>query len=363
MKKIVAILLGTLTISHALACTAINVEAKDGSVVAGRTMEWALDMEWQMVYLPKGSEYNLTAPLASGLKPLAVRNKYAVFGVGTALEDNALLEGQNSAGLGLSGNFLPGFTHYQTVSKQDTHYLSVISLAKLILGNYASVAEVKANLPKYKVWSTALKNLPIEPSIHFMLSDKKGNATIIEFINGEMKFFDKTPQIMTNSPNYDWHLLNLRNYLNLSNTGVAERNASSLGNVTQLGQGGGSIGLPGDYTPPSRFVKTSFLKYYSTQAQNADGAVELVGHILNNVDIPIGVLVATENGKTISDYTQWLAIKDISHNQFYFADYAHRLNLVKINLTKVFILQEPFTLPIAKLHYPENDITSTLLNH
>lgn len=119
MKKLILTLALSSFLSNSFACTAVDVQAKDGSMVAGRTMEWAFDMNWQLLYYPKGTSFELSAPAKSGHAPIKLTSKYAIFGVGTALENNAMLEGQNSAGLGLSGNFLPGFTQYQTVSKAD----------------------------------------------------------------------------------------------------------------------------------------------------------------------------------------------------------------------------------------------------
>lgn len=358
-KLVLALALGSF-LSSSFACTAVDVQAKDGSVIAGRTMEWAFDMNWQLLYYPKGTSFELSAPANSGHDAIKLKSKYAIFGVGTALEDNAMLDGQNSAGLALSGNFLPGFTQYQTVSKQDKKYLSILEFTQFVLSNYATVAEVKAELPKYKVWSPNIKNLPIEPTIHFLITDKSGANIVIEFINGEMRLFDTTAGVLTNSPNYDWHMINIRNYLNLSNTSTAHVQTAQ-GNVTQFGQGGGAIGLPGDYTPPSRFVRAAYLKHFATVPESAADAVELTGHILNNVDIPKGAITANENGKVIPDYTQWVAIKDISHNQFYFSDYNHRLNYVKIDLNKVFAESKPFAITLDNVNYPSNDITASLV--
>lgn len=346
--------------SNSFACTAVDVQAKDGSVVAGRTMEWAFEMNWQLLYYPKGTAFELSAPVNSGHDSIKMKSKYAIFGIGTALEGNAMLEGQNSAGLAVSGNFLPGFTQYQTVTKKDKKYLSVLEFTQLALSNYATVAEVKQELPKYKVWSPEIKNLPIEPTIHFMITDKSGSNAVVEFINGEMRIFNITADVLTNSPNYDWHMINIRNYLNLSNTSNPQIQTAH-GNVTQFGQGGGAIGLPGDYTPPSRFVRSAYLKHFAATPESASGAVELMGHILNNVDIPKGAITASDDGKVIPDYTQWIAIKDLSHNQFYFADYNHRLNYVKIDLDKIFAESKPFAVTVDKVNYPSNDISATFV--
>lgn len=360
MKKILAGILGSLLIHDALACTAVDVKAQDGSVVAGRTMEWAYEMQWNLLFYPQGSTYQLTAPAKSGHPAKTLTSRYAVLGIGTGMEDNAMLEGQNSAGVGVSGNFLPGFTHYQTVGAKDHQYLSVLEFIRFVLSNYGSVAEIKKSLPEYKVWAPKLSNLPVEPSIHFLISDKSGANIVVEFINGQMRIFDKTVGVMTNSPNYDWHMINIRNYVNLSNDGTSSRN-SELGNVTAFGQGGGAIGLPGDFTPPSRFVKTTFLNYFSDQPKDAAGAINLVDHILNNVDIPIGVISAVESGTKTSDYTQWVAIKDLSNNQLAFSDYRHRTNFVMVDMKQLVNNGKQLVIPVTKLPYPNTDISGALL--
>lgn len=363
MKKILALLLSGMVIQNSIACTSLNIKATDGSVAAGRTMEWAYDMNWQLLYYPQGSSYQLNPPKQNNLPPQQLTSKYAVLGIGTGLENNAMLEGQNSAGLAISGNFLPDFTEYQTVNQNDKKYVSVLEFVRFALSNYANVNEIQQELPKYKVWAPELQNLPVTPTIHFLITDKTGNSTVIEFIHGEMKFFNNSIGVMTNSPNYDWHLTNVKNYVNLTNVATNNRNSNSkLGNVTAVGQGGGAIGLPGDYTPPSRFIKTTFLSYYADKTNNASEAINLVDHILNTVDIPKGVVASVENGTKQSDYTQWIAIKDLNHNQFYFADYNHRTNLVKIDLNKLSRNGKikTFALPINKINYPNSDITNSL---
>lgn len=361
MKKTIVGLIAGLLVHNALACTTVEIQAKDGSVVAGRTMEWAYDMQWNLLFYPQGSSYELTAPNKSGHKLHTMVSRYAVLGIGTGLEANAMLEGQNSAGLGISGNFLPGFTQYQEVNSKDKKYVSVLEFTRFVLSNYATVSEVKKALPEYKVWAPKLDNLPVEPSIHFLISDKSGANIVIEFINGKMKIFDKTAGVMTNSPNYNWHMINIRNYVNLSNDGVSVRNNNQLGSVTAFGQGGGAVGLPGDYTPPSRFVKTAFLKYFADQPANATGAVNLADHILNNVDIPIGVISSVESGNTTSDYTQWVAIKDLSNNQLAFSDYQHRTNFITVNLASLIANGKALAIPVNKLPYPNTNITAELL--
>lgn len=352
------------TFNAALACTAVDIVAADKSVIAGRTMEWAFDMKWTLVSQPKGTKLSLTAPAALQLPPVEVVTKYPVVGVSAGvIPGGALLEGQNAEGLGMSGNFLPGFTQYQQVTKDDTRYVSILTFGAWALGNHASVAELRAALPNVKVWADdSLPSGPTPPTLHFVFTDRSGDGMIVEYVGGELKVHDNAAHVLTNAPTYDWHLLNLRNYLNLSSEGVAERQFAGE-SVTALGQGGGTMGLPGDFTPPSRFVRAAFMRHWMTPPATADEAVQGIAHVLNTVDIPLGVAQSRDGGQVLSDYTQWVAIKDLTRNRLMISDYAHRTSYVTIDLDEIFAQAKPSAVPVSDLPYPKSiDATDAMKN-
>ena len=363
MKRLIVSLSLVCFSYSTLACTAVNISAKDGSVIAGRTMEWAFDMKWSIASIPQGSKLNLTAPSNTGLPDIQLMTKYAAVGVFPAVIPNttALLEGQNSVGLGMSGNFLPGFTQYQAVQSSDKHYVSILDFGGFALGMFSSVAELRKEIPKYKVWYDAsLPSGPTPPWLHFVFTDRTGASIVIEFIKGNMVIHDNRSNVLTNAPTYDWHLLNLRNYLNLSNQDPRPVLVNGK-NVTELGEGGGLLGLPADYTPASRFVRASYLRHFAAPAPTAADGMQLMGHILNNVDIPIGVAQGKEGTQVASDYTQFVAIKDLTNNQLLIANYANRTNYVKIDLNKVFTSAKPIRWAIDGLPYQTNDVTNQIL--
>jgi len=101
------------------------------------------------------------------------------------------------------------------------------------------------------------------------------------------------------------------------------------------GSGSGWLGLPGDWTPPSRFVRTVFLVHSADPARNADEAVNLAGHILNSVDIPRGLIKTKGPVNTdLIDYTQWVVIKDLTNRVLYFRSYED-LTLKKVDMKKL----------------------------
>ncbi|WP_216220095.1 choloylglycine hydrolase family protein [Polynucleobacter sp. AP-Latsch-80-C2] len=346
------------------ACTAVNIVAKDGSVVAGRTMEWAFDMKWQLTANPKGMPISLSAPASLKLPITSLSSKYAFVAIapGVLAGPPAYLEGQNEAGLGISGNFLPGFTQYQTVTPQDKNYVSILNLGGFILGMFGSVKELRSELPKYKVWfdPSEVKGLPTPPWLHLVLTDRSGDSIVVEFVKGQMMIHNNVAGVLTNAPTYDWHLNNVRNYLSLTSTATSSVTVDNI-NVTELGQGGGLMGLPADYTPPSRFVRATYLKHFTYQPSNSVEAMQAADHVLNNVDIPVGVARSSDGKQVFSDYTQWVNIKDLKNNRMKIANYANRTNFVEIDLNQVFKSGKSKTWLIDKLPYPQNDLTAELL--
>ncbi|AFJ43363.1 choloylglycine hydrolase family protein [Francisella orientalis] len=380
MKKLLKISFATLEVlaSSAMACTAITLKGNDGDVVAGRTMEWGFTWDWSLTYIPAGISHTLTAPVDLNLPAKKYLSKYSVLGIGLAInKDNfAILDGQNNQGLSLSANYLPGFTQYQQVDKDDENYASILEIATYILSQYNSIDEAKKGLENIKVWSDKSTDVNgVVPELHFLISDKSGSAIVVEYVKGEVHFYqlELDLKVMTNAPTYDWHLVNIRNYLNLSNKTVSRMKLYNENDVVPnhtykimdaLGQGNGMLGMPGDYSPPSRFIRTAVLGYYSNNDNIKDeSTLNRVAHILHNADIPKGVVAENIGGKTYYDHTVSTSIKDLTNDTVYINIYNNPLNSVSINLdtldknhTKAFVKN------IKQLPYPKSDITSSLIS-
>ncbi|APC96454.1 linear amide C-N hydrolase [Francisella frigiditurris] len=380
MKKVLkaGLLLSSVLVSSAIACTAITIKGNDGDVVAGRTMEWGFDWDWSLTYMPAGTTHTLTAPKDLDLPKENYSSKYSVLGTGIAIskDDFFIADGQNSEGLSLSANYLPGFTQYQEVEKTDKNYASILEITTYILSQYDNVDDVKKGLEKYKVWNDSSTDVNgVVPEVHFLISDKNGNAMVVEYVKGEVHFYNPEldVKVMTNSPTYDWHLINLRNYLNLSNKTVSNiklydengliPQGAKYKTIDGLGQGNGLLGLPGDYSPSSRFIRTAVLGYYSDN-ENIEGESTLnkVAHVLHNADILKGVVAEEVDGKTYYDHTAFTAIKDLTNNTLYVNVYDNPLNSVSIDLNSLDKQHaKEFTKNIKDLPYPKSDITSSLV--
>jgi choloylglycine hydrolase len=129
--------------------------------------------------------------------------------------------------------------------------------------------------------------------------------------------YDDPLGVITNSPAFDWHITNLSNYVGLSPN---NRESMSIQGVTlnSFGQGSGFYGIPGDFTPPSRFVRAVAYEAAAVQPASASDAVQQVFHILNNFDIPVGAVRDEVQGKTIDEWTLWTSAEDLTNLQFYF---------------------------------------------
>ena len=153
--------------------------------------------------------------------------------------------------------------------------------------------------------------------LHYVIHDPSGDCVVIEYTKGKVTLYDNPLGVMTNSPTFDWMLTNLDNYINLSMYNMSERQLRGL-TLKQFGQGSGLYGLPGDYSPPSRFVRMVALSQAVVPAKGADAGLNQAIAILDNVDIPIGAVRGFEGKEERFDKTIWSVVADTSRLRYYF---------------------------------------------
>lgn len=117
--------------------------------------------------------------------------------------------------------------------------------------------------------------------------DRTGKVIVVEFLKGKMKVFDNPLRVLTNAPAFDWHLTNLRNYVNLSPVSIPTKKIEDI-DFSPIDAGSGFLGIPGDYTPPSRFVRA--VAFTQTARKTPDGpeTVYEVFRLLDNFNLPLG---------------------------------------------------------------------------
>ena len=232
-----------------------------------------------------------SSALGDGKTGAAWKNQYGFVGINADGLPYAT-DGMNEAGLTVGALFFPGFARYQEVKADElATTVSNVDLVNYILSNFKTVDEVRAAIPKIRV----VRNAEIEKEfgtplpLHHIVSDATGASIVIEYMNGRLAMTDNKVGAMTNSPNYDWHLLNLRNYANLTPQ-AARPHAIDGVSLAPFGAGSGMLGLPGDFTPPSRFVRAVAFVNTMIPAKDAADAVDAASVMLNNFDIPKGLV-------------------------------------------------------------------------
>src|ERR1700730_14963211 len=183
-------------------------------------------------------------------------SKYATLGA-NALGMPVIIDGLNERGLATGLFYFPTTAKYQAYSPSDADKaIAPWELGSYILENFATVDEVRANVPNIVVPDVVLEAWKFVPPVHYVVHDAAGKGIVIEYVEGRLSIYDNPLGVMSNSPTFDWHMTNLRNYVNFSLTDLPP---VQLGGVKLLpfGQGSGMLGLPGDFTPPSRFVRVA----------------------------------------------------------------------------------------------------------
>ena len=159
--------------------------------------------------------------------------------------------------------------------------------------------------------------LDAESVVHYRIGDKTGRQVVLEFVDGKPHFYENTVGVITNSPGFPWHLANLNNYVNLF-PGSASNQLLGTQALSPFGGNSGMLGLPGDATPPSRFVRAAFFRNTAPMRPDAFSTVTQCFHILNNFDIPIGIEHKPGEGPDIPSATQWTSAIDLTSGKVYY---------------------------------------------
>jgi choloylglycine hydrolase len=320
MKKWVVLFSSVLfTFSmQAEACTGLKLTAKDGASVHGRTLEFGIIVDSSVAVVPRDFTYTSATPIGNGM---TYKTKYASVGV-VCFDSVALMDGMNEKGLSVGTFYFPTFAGYTPTTKENlSKSLSPIDFPNWILSQFATLDEVKEGIKNVVIAPTVANGWgPTAAPFHYIVYDKSGKAITIEPINGTLEVRDNPIGTYTNSPNFDWHMTNLRNFINLTPFNVKPLDVNGL-ILAPFGQGSGMVGLPGDFTPPSRFVRASIYAITAVPSENAEQSVFQLFHILNQFDIPVGAARSKENGVTYSDFTQATVVHNPTNLKYYFKTY------------------------------------------
>lgn len=301
------------------ACTGITLKAQDGTVLFGRTLEWgAFDLNGRVIVIPRGHEFAAQTP--DGKPGHRWKGRHGVVGI-DMLEREILADGLNEKGLTLGLLYHPGFAEYAAYDPARAgESMGPTDIAQYLLSTCATVDEVRAALKKVRVVPVVEPSLGIPAPIHLIVVDPSGGRIVIEFLRGETTVYDAPLGVMTNAPTYDWHITNLRNYINLSPVALPGKEIDEL-EFKPLGAGSGMIGLPGDFTPPSRFIRA--VAFTATARKTPDGPETMyeIFRILDNFNVPLGAAEGTEHQDDVSKMrssTIWTSVYDTRNKVVYY---------------------------------------------
>jgi len=304
----------------AQSCTSIRMKTDDGIVIYARTMEFA-SFKSGLSIVPKGYKYQGTLPDGTS-KGMKWTVKYGF--VGMNYEGiPTVTDGMNEKGLVMGSLYIPGYVKYQPYSPlKASSTIAQFELNTWVLSTFATVAEVRKGLGSVRVCQGPMEQTGATP-LHFTVHDASGDSLVIEYVDGALKMHDNPLGVLTNSPNFDWMVTNLSNYVNLSpdNTQGVKINGVQ---ITPFSQGSGLLGLPGDFTSPSRFVRMVALSQSSVPVKGAEAGTALAMTVINNVDIPIGAIRQKTDKGVMMEVTDWSVVGDLGRMRYYFRTYANK---------------------------------------
>lgn len=308
-----------LTATHAYACTGIILSSEDGTVVPARTMEFGVDIQSDLYAVPAGTEIK-TLQANPDQEGFTFETKYGFVGA-NGFGYPIILDGMNTEGLYFGAFYFAGDAVFGEVSDENRdRAVSSDELGNWILGNFKNVEDIREAIKTIELVGSYIDVIGGFAPLHYTVVDAHGGAVVIESTASGLKIFENPVGVITNNPTYDWHLTNLRNYIGLRSE---NREAITVGdlNLSAFGEGTGMLGLPGDYTAPSRFVRAAAFVETALPTQTADETVFQAFHILNAFDIPKGAVRAPTPEGVHTDYTIWTSAADTKNGTYYFKTY------------------------------------------
>ncbi|MBR5516138.1 MAG: choloylglycine hydrolase family protein [Clostridia bacterium] len=285
-------------------CTAI----KYGNLF-GRNFD--LDFEFEQNILFTARDFEIP-----GRNTPALKNHYSIMGMGVISQDFPLYyDAMNEKGLAIAALNFPGFAIYSNTIKNQEN-IAAFEVIPFVLGKNKSIDEAVEYIKTVNITNVPFsKKYPTTP-LHWMLSDKE-RSVVIEVVSGKVNIYESSADILTNAPSYDIQLFNLSNYMSLS-PNPPKNSFSQVLPLSTYSFGMGGMGLPGDLSSMSRFVKGTFLLHNSPAFKSTEQAKTHFFRLLYSVSMTKGA-VQTESSKT--EYTQYTCCMDLEKLSYTFTSY------------------------------------------
>ena len=288
-------------------CTAISFTTKDHYF--GRN----LDLEYS---------YIETVTITPRNYPLLFRKKeslnthYAMIGIAYVHNGYPLYyDATNEMGLSMAGLNFPENADYKPEMPEKDN-ITPFEFIPWILGQCSTVKDTKVLLDKINLLEEHYNNkLPLSP-LHWMISDRESSITV-ESVKDGLKIYENPVGVLTNNPTFDMQLFHLNNYMNLSPQKPENRFSDKV-KLTRYSNGMGALGMPGDWSSQSRFVKTAFTKLNSVCGVSEEESVSQFFHILGSVEHQRGCV---DMGNELYEITLYSSCCNTDKGIYYYRTY------------------------------------------
>lgn len=277
-------------------------------------------------------------PLSFRKKPVN-HNHYAIIGMATIADGYPLYyDATNEHGLSMAALNFPGSAVYYTeIAAKDN--IAPFEVIPWILSQCRNIGEARRVLDRINIVRVDFSDsFPVTP-LHWMIADKDCSI-VLETLAGGIQIYENPVGILTNSPPFDFHMQHLSNYLNLTSMEPTNRFSKDLP-LNSYSRGMGAIGLPGDLSSSSRFVRCAFTKWNSPRSESEEDAVSQFFHILGSVAQPRGCVIA--DGKY--EKTVYSSCCNTTSGTYYYTTYENSritgISLISENLNDNKLISYP----------------------
>ncbi len=253
-------------------CTAVTYSTNDHYF--GRNLDLEYSYKETVTITPRNYEFNFRM-----VEP--IKNHYAIIGMAYVANDYPLYyDAINEKGLGMAGLNFPGNADYKEI-EEGKNNVAPFEFIPYILSQCSNIEEAKKLLQNMNIAKINFSEELLASPLHWIIADKEKSITV-ESVKSGLKVYDNPVGVLTNNPTFDIHLFNLNNYMSLS-TEQPENNFSKDLNLETYSRGMGGMGLPGDLSSASRFVKATFTKMNSKSGSSESESISQFFHILESV--------------------------------------------------------------------------------
>ncbi len=274
-------------------CTAATYKTRD--FYFGRTLDYDFSYGDEVTVTPRNYPFHFRY---MGDMP----RHHAMIGMACVMGNYPLYyDAVNECGLGMAGLNFVGNACYAEAPEEGRENVAVFELIPWVLGQCATISDVKKLLAKITLVGIPVNEQLPAASLHWLIADREAAITV-ESVRDGLKIYDNPVGVLTNNPPFEQQLFNLNNYMHLS-AGAPENLFSRELSLTAYSRGMGALGLPGDLSSQSRFVRVAFTKMNSVSGQSEQESISQFFHILGAVDQQRGCCVMGEGKYEITIYT------------------------------------------------------------